>query len=155
MLDFQNHMYKNIGKRIRKHRDQLGLTQEKFVAAFTFKHSVNLDASRMSSIENGKTYSYKNNYLLTPNQIEAFSKNLNCEPKELIFGNYGEREESIKIFLLAIIMNSEQTIENEEEKYIIPFMDNIFKTKNNREILILFNDYLKDNVEEKEREVGS
>ncbi|SDR14516.1 hypothetical protein [Virgibacillus salinus] len=151
MLNFQRYLYKNIGNRIKKHRIQLELNQTDFISYFQVKYHIHLDRNRLSSIENGRNYIYKNPYLLTAEQIEIFSEDMECIPKELIFGDYEERERSVKLVLLAIIMNSEKIKENGVEEYIIPFIDNIFETKNSREILFAFNNYLEENDKEKER----
>lgn len=110
---------------------KIGVKQDELIAKLKTDNYISIDKSRLSAIENGKVHKKKNPYLLTDSQIEGFSEIFNCEKKELIFGNYNDREESVKIFLLAIIMNSEK---DEEGEYIIPFMDFLFRNKNSPEL---------------------
>ncbi|CAM4209299.1 helix-turn-helix domain-containing protein [Lederbergia lenta] len=127
MLNFETFLYKNIGAKIKKYRDSLDMTQDQFAAKLNSDYYISLDRYRLSSIENGRANKKKNPYLLTAELIKVFSNCMKCETKELIFGNYIEREENVRLFLLAIIMNSEK---DEEEEYIIPFMDFLFRNKN-------------------------
>lgn len=151
MLNFKTYLYKNIGTRIKKHRVSLGMSQEQFSSKLNIDYYMSIDRYRISAIENGRADKKKNPYLLTVEQIEMFSKEMKCDPKELIFGDYFEREESVKLFLLAMIINSEKTKENGVEKYITPFIDNIFETENSREIVFTFNHFFGENVGEKKR----
>lgn len=125
------YLYKSIGERIREYRKSENLKQDEFVANLDDNHKIIIDRSKLSHIENGRTYPYKNPYLLTTGQIEGISEYMQCDPKELIFGNDIEREESVKLFLLAIIMNSEK---DKEDEYVIPFMDFLFGHKNSSEL---------------------
>ncbi|WP_077595836.1 hypothetical protein [Oceanobacillus kimchii] len=132
IFDFETFLYKGIGSRIKNYRiKKLGVKQDKLVAKLKTDYYISVDTSRLSAIENGRPHKKKNPHLLTESQLEGFTELLNCEKKELIFGNHIDEEESVKIFLLAIIMNSEK---DEEGKYIIPFMDFLFGKKNSPEL---------------------
>ncbi|MBD1224029.1 hypothetical protein [Virgibacillus halodenitrificans] len=132
IFDFETFLYKGIGSRIKNYRNKkLGVKQDKLVAKLKTDYYISVDTSRLSAIENGRAHKKKNPHLLTESQLEGFTELFNCEKKELIFGNHIDKEESVKIFLLAIIMNSEK---DEEGKYIIPFMDFLFRNKNSPEL---------------------
>jgi len=136
LLDFETFIYKSIGERITNYRKKLNLKQEGFLSKLQVKHHLYIDRHRLSYIENGNVYVNKNPNLLTVEQIKVFSEEMGCDPIELILGDYREREESVRLFLLAIIMNSEK---DKEEEYIIPFMDFVFRYKNSPELEELIN----------------
>lgn len=133
MLDFEQFLYKEIGLKIRNYRKQeLKLTQGELSAMLQTQKFTNIDKFRISAIENGKSHKGKNPYLLTDQQIETFSSMMGYDRKEFIFGDYNTRKVNVKIFLLALIMNSEK---NKENNYIIPFMSFLFIYKNKKDIM--------------------
>ena len=124
MLNFKNYLYKEIGSRIKKVRQEMGFRQHEFVAKLQEEY-ISIDRFMLSHIENGRAYKKKNPYLLTDDQIYVISKLIKKEPKELIFGDINEREDTVKLILLAIIMNGAKYDKNESGKgeFINPFVD--------------------------------
>lgn len=124
MLNFNNYLYKEIGSRIKKVREEMGFRQHEFVAKLQEEY-ISIDRFMLSHIENGRAYKKKNPYLLTDDQIYVISKLIKKEPKELIFGDINEREDTVKLILLAIIMNGAKYDKNESGKwqFINPFVD--------------------------------
>src|SRR5699024_1060699 len=57
---------------------------------------------------------------------------IGCDKKEFIFGDYKEREENVKLFLLALIMNSDK---NKENKHVTPFINGLFKYKDKKDFV--------------------
>ncbi|MGC8230699.1 helix-turn-helix domain-containing protein [Pseudobacillus badius] len=124
MLNFKNYFYKEIGSRIKKVREEMGFKQHEFVAKLQEEY-ISIDRFMLSHIENGRAYKKKNPYLLTDNQIYVISKLIKKEPKELIFGNVSEREDTVKLILLAIIINGAKYDKDESgnREFINPFVD--------------------------------
>lgn len=124
MHNFKKYFYKEIGSRIKKVREEMGFKQHEFVAKLQEEY-ISIDRFMLSHIENGRAYKKKNPYLLTVDQIYVISKLIKKEPKELIFGNINEREDTVKLILLAIIMNGAKYGNNESGKgeFINPFVD--------------------------------
>ena len=105
MLDFKKYLYKKIGSRVKGYRKGLGLTQDEFIARVQGQRDISLDRYMLSNIERGKIYIKKNPYLLTEDQMIAFSILMKVEPQEVIFGSEIEKEDTVKLILLAIILN--------------------------------------------------
>lgn len=145
MINFKHYFYKELGNRIKKVREELGYKQYEFVAKLQDEY-ISIDRFMLSHIENGRAYKKKNPYLLTNDQIYAISKLVKREPKELIFGNTCEREDTIRLILLAIIMNG---VKNNTGEFINPLI-NIRIRKKDREKLLKKNsiELVQKNLEE-------
>lgn len=83
----------------------MGLTQDKFIARLKRQKDVSIDRHILSHIENGKAYKKKNPYLLTEDQIIAISQLRKETPTSIIFGSEPEKEKTVKLLLMAIILN--------------------------------------------------
>src|SRR5699024_3317830 len=132
MLNFEMFLYRNIGLKIRKYRKKQKLNQKDFSANLQSQYHISIDEFRISTIENGRIHKKKNPYLLTDQQIETFTRMIGCDKKEFIFGDYKEREENVKLFLLALIMNSDK---NKENKHVTPFINGLFKYKDKKDFV--------------------
>ena len=105
MLDVTQFLYHEIGDRVKAMRKRHNSTQQHF-CCYTLDNQINISA--LSRIENGKNDKHKNPYLLSPAQIEILCEFQNCSPSMLIWGNNTEKEEFVKLLLLALLMNSDK-----------------------------------------------
>lgn len=112
----------------------MGLTQEGFIAQLQFQKDVSIDRSLLSHIENGRVYKKKNPYLLTEDQILSISQLIKETPQVIIFGDQSEKENTVKVILLAVILNGAKYEKSKLEKgFINPFINtNIVGKKLNR-----------------------
>lgn len=113
MLNFTELLYNNIGSRVKAMRKSRKESQERF-CYHTLQNQINISA--LSRIENGKNDKHKNPYLLSSTQIEILCEYEKIKPSELIWGEDGEKEDLIKMLILAILMNSDKInpFENKE-----------------------------------------
>lgn len=150
MLNFKKYFYKEIGSRIKKIREELGFKQHEFVAKLQEEY-ISIDRFMLSHIENGRAYKKKNPYLLTDDQIYVISKLIKKEPKDFIFGNVNEREDTVKLILLAIIMNGAKYDKNKSGngEFINPFVDTkVRKTDREKIVKKKSKELVKKNLEE-------
>ncbi|MDD1501473.1 hypothetical protein PVA17_01600 [Lysinibacillus sp. CNPSo 3705] len=146
MLNFKRYIYKGVGSRVKMTRERMGFNQVNFVGKLQEKY-ISIDRFQLSRIENGRIHKKKNPYLLTEDQMFGISELTGYEPKNLIFGNDKEREDTVKLILLAVIMNGAKygTDENNKEIFINPFIDTRV-TKEDREEV--YKELRKNNTEE-------
>lgn len=113
MLNFTGLLYGSIGSRVKTIRKNRKESQERF-CYHTLQNQINISA--LSRIENGKNDKHKNPYLLSATQIEILCEYEKIKPSELIWGNDDEKEDFIKMLILAILMNSDKInpFENKE-----------------------------------------
>lgn len=100
-LNFQKAMYENIGKRCRKQREAKSITQKKLQEKLDNRISERL----ISAIENGNADKERNPYLFPKEMVKPFCDALGSKPEILIWGTQEERENFVKIILLAVLMN--------------------------------------------------
>lgn len=105
MLDVTQFLYHEIGDRVKAMRKRHNSTQQHF-CCYTLDNQINISA--LSRIENGKNDKHKNPYLLSSAQIGILCEFQNCSPSMLIWGNNTEKEEFVKLLLLALLMNSDK-----------------------------------------------
>lgn len=152
MMNYTNLLYCDIGNRVKKYRNT---PQKKSQTKFCLKNMNNqIDIATLSRIENGKADKNKNPYLLSIAHIEILCNFITIPqkitPTELIWGTEQEREDFVKLIILAILMNSDsinpfenKTVEDwfKNETMILPFFE-----KEKRDLLSddEFEYYLKD-----------
>ena len=146
MLNFKRYLYKGVGSRVKRTRESMGFNQVNFVGKLQEKY-ISIDRFKLSHIENGRIYKKKNPYLLKEDQMFGISELTGYEPKNLIFGNDKEREDTVKLILLAVIMNGAKygTDEKNKEIFINPFIDTKVKKEDREE---LYKELRKNNTEE-------
>jgi hypothetical protein len=147
MLNFTELLYNNIGSRVKAMRKSRKESQERF-CYYTLQNQINISA--LSRIENGKNDKHKNPYLLSSTQIEILCEYEKIRTSQLIWGDDGEKEDLIKMLILAILMNSNKInpFENKEleewaalETKINPNWENEIKNELSQDERI---QYLKD-----------
>lgn len=124
MLHFQSFIYANMGAQIKNHRkNNLQLTQEKFIGFISDKYHYSLDRQRLSSIENGRCSSKKNPYLLSDEQLDIFLDILKLDKSTFIFGDSHTQENFIKLTLLLILINGSK--DRAGKDFLIPFVKKV------------------------------
>lgn len=112
MINFKRYIYKNIGTRIKEFRDKKNYNRKVFVTyflAFLDEEDIGsglpLNEQSLSNIENANVLKNRNPYLLTKKQLELLPAFMDCTRSELVFGDMVERESTVKLILLSIIIN--------------------------------------------------
>lgn len=103
MIDFSNLLFSLIACRIKERR------KKKKISAFRFADTLAVDKSDWNKVENCIIRKKKNPYLLSKTLIYRTSDALDITPEELIFGNTEEKENLVKLILLAVLLNKENT----------------------------------------------
>lgn len=99
MIEFSDLLFSLIASRIKERR------KKRKISAFKFADIIQMDKSDWNKIENCKINKKKNPYLLSKKQIYRTADALNISPEELIFGNSEEKEQLVKLILLAVLLN--------------------------------------------------
>ncbi|PAQ15109.1 hypothetical protein CD798_07575 [Bacillaceae bacterium SAOS 7] len=130
MLKFQDYIYQNIGRRIREFRDSKNFSRQTFVSYFLANlndkeiGSTNpLSEQSLSNIENINIAKKRNPYLMSKKQFNLLPKFMGYSQSELVFGDSKERENTVKLILLAIILNGAKLNKNGKQEFINPFID--------------------------------
>jgi len=130
VLRFQDYIYQNIGRRIREFRDSKGYTRQMFVSYFLASlnddemgRTSPLSVQSLSNIENVDIVKKRNPYLMSKKQFNLLPKFMGCSQNELVFGDSEEREDTVKLILLSIILNGAKLSKNGKQEFINPFID--------------------------------
>ena len=115
----------------------MGLTQDEFIARIKVQRNISLDRYMLSNIERGKIYIKKNPYLLTEDQLIAISMLMKVEPQEVIFGSEIEKEDTVKLILLAIILNGAKYNGklDGKEGFVYPFINTEITKRERKKIV--------------------
>src|SRR5699024_8579373 len=123
-------LYQNIGRRIREFRDSKGYTRQMFVSYFLASlnddemgRTSPLSVQSLSNIENVDIVKKRNPYLMSKKQFNLLPKFMGCSQNELVFGDSEEREDTVKLILLSIILNGAKLSKNGKQEFINPFID--------------------------------
>lgn len=127
MINFKRYIYKNIGTRIKEFRDKKNYNRKVFVTYFLayldekdIGSGLPLNEQSLSNIENANVLKNRNPYLLTKKQLELLPAFMDCTRSELVFGDMVERESTVKLILLSIIINGAKY---EQGGFINPLID--------------------------------
>lgn len=113
-MNFEKMIDYRIGRKIKKYRKELELTQEQFCDKFELE--ISIDKFRLSSLENGRRHKKKNPHFLTEDLVDFFSNKMGISKKDFLFGNSEEITDLTKLIILNIFMNgSIQTTDLREE----------------------------------------
>lgn len=120
MLNYQECMNKNIGRRIRNLRDSIGLKPAELAGQIEDTEHITFTKQMLTTIEAGKPFG-KCATLLSEDRICACCHSLGLEPLDLIWGTENERESYAKMVLLALMSNGDIDYKTGEE--FNPFLE--------------------------------
>lgn len=137
-MDFQAYIYKEIGIRIRKNREQLGVSQDGYVTRINLDYSADskkekstcLTRERLSNIENGKKQGGRN--FLSNSEIEILTKHGFPSRLELLLGTDEEIKKILKSLLFVCLMNNHKLgkIDTEYQLFDISYSKEIEQLSN-------------------------
>ena len=118
MLNYDRVLFHTIGRRVRNLRENVdrdGISQAQLVHRMQTvsdkgdgEHVWVIDQRTIAKVEQGLA-GRKNPYLLSANQIGCLAKVFGITPKELVWGDETEREDLVRLMLIAIIADRAKT----------------------------------------------
>ena len=134
MNNFTAVLYKTIGNRIRRKRQEAKLTQDDLYPS---------NRSLLSQIESGIAKKKRNPHFINDSQIRIFSEHseMRLTPYELVWGTPTEKTDLIKLWILSILLNDKSN----------PFFDGTITEWIDKELKYLpyrKRDSIYDNIEE-------
>jgi len=125
-MSYTDFLYKSIGKRVNyfriNDRTVTGLLHPS-LDAYCEKLE-NIDPAVLSRIENGISLKKKNPYLISPGIMNQLSKLFDNDCKKLIWGTTSDKENFVKLLLIAILLNGAASINKESHNPFIYYENN-------------------------------
>lgn len=104
-MNYTNMIYKSIGNRVKHYRARATVIDVNKKVIPATLDNIDMDNAVLSRIQNGIALKRKNPYLFNMCQAEQLCNLFNIDKKVLIWGTVEERENMVKLLLLAILMN--------------------------------------------------